>query len=55
MLFNMEYLKHTDKVAIGEWKIYYYVFNPNSVMRKFNLDNEYCGMRSLILQKQKSF
>ncbi len=51
MLFNIECLQYTESVAIGSQKVYYQVFNPNSAMRKFNLESNFCGMRSMELQK----
>lgn len=52
MLFNMVCLQHTKKVTLGEKRVYHYVYNPESAMRKFRIENEYCGIKSLILQKQ---
>ncbi|MBS6643955.1 MAG: glycosyltransferase [Clostridiaceae bacterium] len=51
MLFNIEYLQCVDRVAVGERKIYHQIYNPNSAMRKFNLDSNFCGLRSLEVQK----
>ena len=53
MLFNMEVLQRVDCVAMGGKPVYHQTFNPESAMRKFNLDNYWCGMRSLELQKKK--
>ena len=52
MLFNIECLSKTDEVAIGEKSVYHQTNNPNSAMRKFNLESNLCGIRSLELQKQ---
>lgn len=52
MLFNIECLQCVDKVAIGENNVYHQTFNPNSAMRSFNLNSNYCGIRSMDLQKQ---
>lgn len=52
MLFNIKCLQYTDKVAIGERKVYHQVYRPNSAMRNFNLESSYCGIRSLELQKK---
>lgn len=52
MLFNIECLQFTDKVAIGNRKLYHQVYNRASAMRSFNLESNYCGIRSLKLQKQ---
>lgn len=53
MLFNIECLQYTDHVALGKKKIYHQVSNPNSAMRKFNLESNYCGIRSLEYQKKQ--
>ena len=53
MLFNIECLQCLDCVALGEKKMYHQVLNPDSAMRKFNLNSNYCGIRSLELQKEK--
>lgn len=52
MLFNIECLQYIDKVAIGEKCVYHQTFNPNSAMRSFNLNSNYCGIKSLELQKK---
>ena len=51
MLFNVECLQYTDKVAVGEQSVYHQTFNPDSAMRKFNLESNFCGIKSLKLQK----
>lgn len=53
MLFNIECLQFLDRVALGERKVYHQVLNQNSAMRKFSLESNYCGLRSLEIQKQK--
>ena len=53
MLFNIEVLQFCDKVAIGEKSVYHQTVNPNSAMRSFNLESNFCGIRSLELQKKK--
>lgn len=53
MLFNVEFLQYTSRVAIGERAVYHQTFNPDSAMRKFNLKSNLCGIRSLELQKEK--
>lgn len=53
MLFNIECLQYCDKVAIGEKSVYHQTFNPNSAMRSFSLKNNYCGIHSLDIQKEK--
>ncbi len=51
MLFNIEYLQHINCIAIGEKKVYHQVYNPNSAMRNFNLESQFCGLRYLDMQK----
>lgn len=51
MLFNIECLQYTDSVLIGEKSVYHQTFNLNSAMRKFNLQSNICGIKSLELQK----
>lgn len=51
MLFNIDCLQYTDKVAIGEKSVYHQTSNPNSAMRKFSLESNFCGIRSLEIQK----
>lgn len=53
MLFNIECLQHTDRIALGYKKVYYQVENSDSAMRKFSLESNFCGLRSLDLQKEK--
>ena len=52
MLFNIECLQHVEKVAIGEKPVYHQINNPDSAMRRFNLESNLCGIRSLEKQKQ---
>lgn len=52
MLFNIICLQEVKQVVLGEMGVYHQVSNPNSAMRKFDLNNQYCGIRSLELQKQ---
>lgn len=52
MLFNIEVLQYVDKVSIGEKSVYHQTFNPDSAMRKFNLESNLCGIKSLELQKK---
>lgn len=47
MLFNIDCLQFVDSIAIGEKSVYHQVSNPNSAMRKFNVDSNLCGIRSL--------
>lgn len=52
MLFNIDCLQYTDRIAVGERCVYHQVSNPNSAMRKFNVDSNLCGIRSLYIQKE---
>lgn len=53
MHFNIQCLSRLDKIGIGNRKVYHYVTNPNSAMRKgFKLENEKCALRSLDLQRE---
>lgn len=52
MLFNIDCLQCVEKVAIGEKNVYHQTPNPDSAMRKFNLESNYCGIRSLEIQKE---
>ena len=51
MLFNIDCLQYSKKVVIGEKNVYHQVSNPDSAMRKFNLQSNYCGIKSLEIQK----
>lgn len=51
MLFNIQCLQYTDRVAIGEKSVYHQTYNPDSAMRKFNLNSNLCGIRSLDIQR----
>lgn len=51
MLFNIECLQFCDKVAVGEKSVYHQTVNPDSAMRSFNLESNFCGIRSLEIQK----
>lgn len=51
MLFNIECLQCVDEVAIGEKAVYHQTYNPDSAMRSFNLESNFCGIRSMELQK----
>ncbi len=51
MLFNIDCLQHVDRVAIGEKCVYHQTPNMDSAMRKFNLESNYCGIRSMEIQK----
>ena len=52
MLFNIECLQYTESVVVGGKSVYHQTFNPDSAMRKFNLESNFCGIRSLELQKR---
>lgn len=51
MLFNIDCLQFVDSIAVGEKSVYHQVSNPNSAMRKFNVDSNLCGIRSLEISK----
>lgn len=51
MLFNIQCLQYVDTVAVGEKAVYHQTYNPNSAMRKFNLESNLCGIKSLDVQK----
>lgn len=53
MLFNIEVFQYVDKIAVGNKAVYHQTFNTNSAMRKFNLESNKCGIRSLDIQKTK--
>lgn len=53
MLFNVTLLQIADAVAIGDRPVYHQVFNTDSAMRKFRIENNLCGLRSLELQKEE--
>lgn len=52
MLFNIDCLQFTSQVIIGDKCVYHQVSNPESAMRKFNLESNLCGIKSLELQKE---
>ena len=53
MHFNIQCLTCADKVAVGNKKVYHYISNPNSAMRKgFKIKNEKCAIKSLDLQRE---
>lgn len=52
MLFNIECLQFVDYVAIGQRRVYHQFYNAESAMRNFNLESNYCGIRSLEKQKK---
>ena len=52
MLFNIRYLQNANKVIVGKRKVYHQTYNPDSAMRNFKLENNYCGIRSLIEQRK---
>lgn len=51
MLFNINCLQFVEYVVLGEKGVYHQVSNPNSAMRKFNVESLLCGIRSLDVQK----
>ena len=52
MLFNVTYLQYVEKVAVGNKRVYHAVENDNSATRLFSLDSQYCGLRSMEMQKE---
>lgn len=53
LLFNIQVLKDIENVAVGKLDVYHQVQNPDSAMRNFNLESNYCGIRSMYLQKSE--
>lgn len=53
MLFNIEFLQFIKNVGVGSRRVYNQVYNSGSATRKFSLENNYCGLRSLDIQKEK--
>ena len=51
MLFNIECLQKVDRVVVGERRVYHQTYNPDSAMRHFRMDSQYCGIRSMEIQK----
>ena len=51
MLFNITCLQEADSVVVGERRVYHQTENPNSAMRSFKMENQYCGLRSLDVQR----
>ena len=52
MLFNIAYLQFAKSASVGEKAVYHQTFNPDSATRKFNLQSNLCGIRSLELQRE---
>lgn len=53
MLFNIMYLQHVDDAVVGNRKVYHVRENMDSATRAFKLENQYCGLRSMVLQKEQ--
>ena len=53
MLFNIEYLQYVDIICLADFPVYHQTYNPESAMRKFNLESNRCGIESLEIQKEK--
>lgn len=51
MTFNIECFQHSKEIAVGMKKVYHQTYNPNSAVRKFNIDSWYCGMKAMEYQK----
>lgn len=53
MHFNIQCLARVGNVAVGNKRVYHYITNANSAMRKcFNIKNEECALRSLNKQRE---
>lgn len=52
MLFNIMYLQYADRAVIGERRVYHVRENPESATRKFSLESQFCGLRSMRYQKE---
>ena len=53
MLFNIECLQYTDQVVVTERAVYHQTFNPDSAVRNFKLESNYCGLASMWLQRAR--
>jgi len=51
MLFNIMYLQYSERCVVGERRVYHVRENQESATRKFKLENQYCGLRSMVYQK----
>ena len=51
MLFNIQYLQYVSRAVVGDRKVYHVSPNPESATRKFSLRSQYCGLRSMLYQK----
>ncbi len=51
MLFNIQCLQVVDRIAVIERDVYHQTYNPDSAMRSFNLQSNYCGLSSMYLQR----
>lgn len=52
MTFNIEYFQHSKKIATCYALLYHQVKNPDSAVRKFNLESWHCGLRAMEYQKK---
>lgn len=50
MTFNIEYFQKCKNITAGNKKVYHQTYNPQSAVRKFNIDSWYCGMRAMKYQ-----
>lgn len=50
MLFNIRCLSFLDEIIVGNKKTYHYIYNNQSAMRLFKIENEYCAIESLGIQ-----
>ena len=51
MLFNIMYLQYVKDAAIGNRRVYHVRENPESATRKFSMESQFCGLRSMEYQK----
>ena len=52
MLFNITCFSKTNNIMVGDKKVYHQTYNPNSAMRKFSLESNLCGIKSMYRQKE---
>lgn len=52
MTFNIEYFQKCHKIVCTNKKEYHQIYNPESAVRKFNIDSWYCGMKAMEYQLQ---
>lgn len=52
MTFNIEAFKSASVIICGHKCLYNQTINPDSAVRKFNIDSWYCGIKAMEYQKQ---